>query len=221
MHFWKIGVPGENPITTPTHHHNWNQPFVIMTWVCTVDVCTCMWRYNIHIYCRRNGQSLINMYGPGTGPIWLDEVNCTGSETQLGDCDHLGWGRHNNCGHDNDVSIVCHDDRGLDIACFLIIYWHIIRILYPTVVYLKYAKKNIGFGGRNPPYRGVQRQRVLGTKSPRSWSIFVNECLNFDDELIELDFDADVARGVEVEWTRLCVLSTEVVCNSWDSEACW
>ena len=47
-----------------------------------------------------------NRYGPGTGPIWLDNVACTGSETHLFDCLHSSWGRHN-CGHDEDVSITC------------------------------------------------------------------------------------------------------------------
>ena len=65
--------------------------------------------------CRRNGRSLGNRYGPGTGPIWLDELNCRGSETQLGNCPHRGWSS-NDCSHSEDVSIACSNDpssRGL------------------------------------------------------------------------------------------------------------
>ncbi|NXA56657.1 DMBT1 protein, partial [Nothocercus julius] len=45
-------------------------------------------------------------YGPGTGPIWLDEVNCTGTEPALRRCPAEPWGRHN-CNHHEDASAVC------------------------------------------------------------------------------------------------------------------
>jgi len=58
---------------------------------------------------RRSGRPLRNRYRRGSGPIWLDNLRCTGQETQLGHCRHNGWGRHN-CGHNEDVSISCSDD---------------------------------------------------------------------------------------------------------------
>jgi len=60
----------------------------------------------ISLHCRRNGRSLGNRYGRGSGPIWLDNLHCTGTESQLASCRHNGWGRHN-CGHHEDVSIQC------------------------------------------------------------------------------------------------------------------
>ncbi|NXG40136.1 SRCRL protein, partial [Dromaius novaehollandiae] len=45
-------------------------------------------------------------YGPGTGPIWLDEVNCVGTEPALRRCPAEPWGRHN-CNHHEDAAAVC------------------------------------------------------------------------------------------------------------------
>ncbi|GMI37144.1 hypothetical protein TeGR_g14787, partial [Tetraparma gracilis] len=43
----------------------------------------------------------------GSGRIWLDDVGCSGSETNLGtDCSHRRWGK-NNCGHSKDVGVSC------------------------------------------------------------------------------------------------------------------
>jgi len=38
----------------------------------------------------------------------MDDVQCTGSETSIADCQHKGWARHN-CRHTEDVSISCTD----------------------------------------------------------------------------------------------------------------
>ena len=45
-------------------------------------------------------------YGQGSGQIWLDDVNCDGTEKTIRNCSHRGWGSHN-CDHTKDASINC------------------------------------------------------------------------------------------------------------------
>jgi deleted-in-malignant-brain-tumors protein 1 len=52
------------------------------------------------------GYALGNEFGPGTGKIWLDEVDCAGTEPNIGSCAHNPWGVHN-CLHSEDVSVSC------------------------------------------------------------------------------------------------------------------
>ena len=49
-------------------------------------------------------QSRVDSYG--TGPIWLDDVNCTGSECSLSECSHKSWLVHN-CYHEEDAGVFC------------------------------------------------------------------------------------------------------------------
>lgn len=42
----------------------------------------------------------------GKGPIMLDEVECTGTESSLANCRSLGW-MVSRCGHEKDAGVVC------------------------------------------------------------------------------------------------------------------
>ena len=52
--------------------------------------------------------------------IWLDDVECTGKESDIGLCKHLGWGI-DNCGKSEDVGIRCYIvSKGMfNLICFL------------------------------------------------------------------------------------------------------
>ena len=45
-------------------------------------------------------------FGEGTGDIWLDNVNCAGTESRLADCPANSIGVHN-CRHIEDAGVRC------------------------------------------------------------------------------------------------------------------
>lgn len=45
-------------------------------------------------------------HGEGTGRIYLDDVDCDGTEASLLSCRHRGIGVHN-CEHHEDASVTC------------------------------------------------------------------------------------------------------------------
>ncbi|NXP64265.1 C163A protein, partial [Chloropsis cyanopogon] len=54
-------------------------------------------------------------YGQGSGQIWLDDVNCTGAESDLWACPSRAWGQHN-CQHKEDAGVLCSDFLALRLV---------------------------------------------------------------------------------------------------------
>ena len=76
-------------------------------------VCDDGWSLtNADVVCRQLGYDGATraparaIYGEGTGPIYYDDVACTGSEARLVNCSHSGFGIHN-CQHSEDAGVEC------------------------------------------------------------------------------------------------------------------
>ena len=46
-------------------------------------------------------------FGQGSGSIWLNSVTCTGSESTLASCGHVGIGNTSSCYHYEDAGVKC------------------------------------------------------------------------------------------------------------------
>ena len=87
-------------------------------------VCDDGWDLNdAAVVCRELGFpgaisfSCCAAFGQGNGPIWLDEVRCTGSETSLSSCSHRGWGTQN-CVHHEDAGVNCQGEYDSGTSLF-------------------------------------------------------------------------------------------------------
>ena len=47
-------------------------------------------------------------FGQGSGPIWLENVQCNGSEVNLDECAYSGWtAKPQYCNHTKDAGVIC------------------------------------------------------------------------------------------------------------------
>ena len=56
--------------------------------------------------CISAAQVVLGVFGPGSGPIFLNRLNCDGTESSLLDCNGLRT-TVNLCDHTGDVAISC------------------------------------------------------------------------------------------------------------------
>ncbi|XP_059821862.1 lysyl oxidase homolog 3B-like isoform X4 [Hypanus sabinus] len=49
-------------------------------------------------------------YGKGTGRVWLDNLDCGGTEKDVSECKSLGWGM-TDCTHEEDAGVICKDEK--------------------------------------------------------------------------------------------------------------
>uniref|UniRef100_A0A8C6MJE9 Scavenger receptor cysteine-rich type 1 protein M130 n=1 Tax=Moschus moschiferus TaxID=68415 RepID=A0A8C6MJE9_MOSMO len=85
-------------------------------------ICDDSWDLDdAHVVCRQLDCGVaINAtgsahFGEGSGPIWLDEVNCNGKESRISQCRSHGWGRQN-CRHKEDAGVICSEFMSLRLT---------------------------------------------------------------------------------------------------------
>lgn len=77
-------------------------------------LCDDLWGdYDAEVVCRQlgfpGGVAIHEAYfGEGSGRIWLDDVECEGTENNLAHCAHRPWGE-NDCSHAEDAGLICRE----------------------------------------------------------------------------------------------------------------
>ena len=67
-------------------------------------------------------------YGLGSGQIWLDDVNCVGTELTIANCSHNGWGILRYCSHWEDAGVRCLSGNLHNIVMHIIIVTYLLNI---------------------------------------------------------------------------------------------
>uniref|UniRef100_A0A0L8G2E6 SRCR domain-containing protein n=1 Tax=Octopus bimaculoides TaxID=37653 RepID=A0A0L8G2E6_OCTBM len=142
------------------------------------------------VICRMMGYNVgvatINgNFGPGTGTIWLDDVNCMGSESTIEDCQYPQIGQHN-CDHFEDAGVICSARNirlvgGTESAGRLEIYYNNV---WGTVCDDQFDERDAKVVCRMLGYRtGQARQSALfGRGSGQIWLDDLN-CFGFESSL--------------------------------------
>lgn len=97
-------------VNTQSHCEGTVEIFYYGSWG---TICDDKWDLNdAQVVCRQLGCGVAieakhsAFFGVGSGPIWLNEVTCTGKESNLGEC--IAYSQENrNCGHNEDAGVIC------------------------------------------------------------------------------------------------------------------
>ena len=72
-------------------------------------------------------------FGQGTGPIWIDDLTCSGTESNIAFCRHSNFGVHN-CDHSEDAGVYCPSQLTTIILLLLLLLFLLLLMLVLVVV---------------------------------------------------------------------------------------
>ncbi|XP_072122595.1 scavenger receptor cysteine-rich domain-containing protein DMBT1-like isoform X2 [Mobula birostris] len=85
-------------------------------------VCDDSWDIvDANVVCRQLGcgyaleEKFLGICERSTGEIWLDEMRCSGNETDLWKCPSAPWGQHD-CSHKEDVTVECSEHKEMRLV---------------------------------------------------------------------------------------------------------
>ena len=114
-------------------------------------VCDDGWDLNdAQVVCRQLGYGIAlatrsnAYYGEGNGVIWLDELNCTGTEFNIEYCSHNGWGS-NECSHGEDAGVECSSGKCIYMYVYIYVYIYIYTYIYIHIYIKSKFKKIVNF----------------------------------------------------------------------------
>ena len=114
-------------------------------------VCDDRWDINdANVVCRQLGYSSATSargeayFGAGSGPIYYDEVACTGTESRLADCAHNGIGI-NDCIHGEDAGVECSATPGQfsNIMYYALKYYHVELCMSVCILFVCMSVLNV------------------------------------------------------------------------------
>ncbi|XP_059497837.1 deleted in malignant brain tumors 1 protein-like [Stegostoma tigrinum] len=87
------------------------------------SVCDDSWdMVDAQVVCRQLGcgdaldMTLPSYCGPGSGPVWLKDVKCSGNESFLWECPSARFGEQDDCSHKEDVRIICSEHKAMRLV---------------------------------------------------------------------------------------------------------
>ncbi|NXG05268.1 NETR protein, partial [Sakesphorus luctuosus] len=107
-------------------------------------------------------------YGQGSGPILLDEVQCSGNELSLDQCKKSDWGQQN-CDHIEDAGVSCDPFTGTDLQLCASQVWAVV----PSYYWAGSAEGTIRLAGGRSPSEGrveVYYNGEWGTVCDDGWT---------------------------------------------------
>ncbi|KAK3740043.1 hypothetical protein QZH41_005158 [Actinostola sp. cb2023] len=158
-------------------------------------VCDHWWsRNDANVVCRQLGypKALATVrgarFGQGKGPIWMDNLRCTGTEKNLGMCRFNGWGKHN-CRHSNDAGVVCQPKQQLRIYRLCEHHSGVLRCPVGKRIWVRYANYGRTTGRSVCPH--IKNEDTEDHHEDAAAKVTANDHQDVESDQVQNDYQED------------------------------